>query len=184
MIPIVLSILIPGLGQIYLGKNWRGVLMVVLGITPLYPAVLVWSAIDAFRLNEQGVTPRFSRREGLWAIAILAVIVPVSMFLVAHLIFTGWESYQDRYSRPDETRKEATSIIQALEASRERHGKYPTALEAVIGQRPLRRDWHTDAWGNRYRYTVTPAGESFRLSSPGSDGEFGTDDDLSFSESP
>ena len=63
MLAIVLSLLFPGLGQLYYGKWIRAALMVILGVTPLYPVALVWSVIDAYRLSRSGAQPQLSAKE-------------------------------------------------------------------------------------------------------------------------
>lgn len=58
MIPAVLSILFPGLGQIYYGEYVRAI-MIIIALTPLYPAALIWSIIDVIVLNKQDTEPPF-----------------------------------------------------------------------------------------------------------------------------
>jgi TM2 domain-containing membrane protein YozV len=180
VIPIVLSVLVPGLGQIYLGKNWRGILMIVLCITPLYPAILVWSIIDVISLNRQGLNPQFTRGEGLLAISILVVVVPAALAGLVYGAARGWSWYQERHSKPEATRAEAVEIVRVLEEFRGGARAYPDELEIVIGQRPLRAGWRADEWGHPYRYTVEEDGQSFELVSAGPDGRLDTEDDLVF----
>lgn len=59
---LVLSILIPGLGQFYNGDNKKGVVMLLLAIVPavlalgikwyVWLGVLIWSAVDAYRVAD------------------------------------------------------------------------------------------------------------------------------------
>ena len=59
---LVLSILIPGLGQFYNGDNKKGVVMLLLVIVPavlaldiklcVWLGVLIWSAVDAYRVAD------------------------------------------------------------------------------------------------------------------------------------
>ena len=52
--------------------------MVLLGITPLYPAALVWSIIDILILNKKELTSQFDRKEATWTVVVLLVVVPLA----------------------------------------------------------------------------------------------------------
>jgi hypothetical protein len=180
MIAVVLSVLIPGLGQIYLGKTLRGILMVLLAITPLYPAILVWSVLDCLHLNKQGATPQFARREAIGAIVLLGIVVPATLVTTGYTAFRLFDWYQQSHARPRRTVAEATEIVRALGAFHDGQTRYPTELDAIIGGRPLRKGWNTDEWGRSYLYELGDDAKSFRLVSPGRDGIAGTPDDLVF----
>lgn len=178
MIAIVLSIIFPGLGQFYYGKWGRAVLMLLLGITPLYPVALVWSVIDSYRLSRQGVAPQFTRKEAVGVIVSFLVVAPLCILA---LVFTTVHTYawlQDARLNRDSTRHEGAEISAALVAYQGELGRFPENLNDVIGTRPLRAAWRTDGWGRPYRYHLVEGGTSFRLVSAGRDGEFGTADDL------
>ncbi len=76
------------------------------------------------------------------------------------------------------TNKEMVKVSQKLEEWRSEKGKYPEDLDAIVGTRPLRKTWYTDNWGNYYSYQSISEHNSFVLVSAGSDGRFGTSDDL------
>jgi hypothetical protein len=81
MLALILSIIFPGLGQFYYGKNKRGIAMLILALTPLYPVALVWSVIDILRLNKQGITPKFRFKEAMWSILPFVLIIPLCLFI-------------------------------------------------------------------------------------------------------
>jgi Type II secretion system (T2SS), protein G len=181
MIAIILSILVPGLGQIYLGKPARGVLMLALSITPLYPVMLVWSVLDCIRLHRQGVAPRFSKQEGLWAIAGLGILFPLVMISFWYGLFRFFDWHQQTYAKPRRTAEEVAAIVRALDAFQDVHSRYPDDLSVIIGRRPPRQLWTTDDWNRPYQYIIQADGQSFTLVSAGRDGVMGTEDDLVYS---
>jgi TM2 domain-containing membrane protein YozV len=180
MIAIILSIIFPGLGQIYLGKNARGILMILLGITPIYPLVLIWSVYDAYKLNEQGLSPVFNRREAIWAVVIGVLIIPgcFVVLIFGSLSIRDW--YQENYTLEKRTLEEGKSIVAALEKYHNGMGFYPSELSDLIEGRPLRSAWYTDEWGQPYSYQLSLENRGFLLVSKGRDQTLGTDDDIVF----
>ena len=67
-----------------------------------------------------------------------------------------------------------------LEKWYEKYERYPSDLNEIIGNNPLRQNWNKDAWGGEYNYAVINNGTAFILVSSGKDGRFGTEDDISF----
>ncbi len=60
MIGVLLSIIIPGLGQIYFGKTMRGIVMILMTLVPfLYPIALIWSIVDAINLSKKSEISSF-----------------------------------------------------------------------------------------------------------------------------
>ena len=57
-------------------------------------------------------------------------------------------------------------------------GKYPTELNELIGNSPLRQNWKKDAWNREYEFKIIENGNGFLIISAGSDGKFGTEDDI------
>ncbi len=180
MLPVVLSIVFPGLGQLYFGKWVRAAFMILLGASPVYPVALVWSVVDAYKLARAGTPPQFSSRETVVAVVLLVVVVPAC---VAALAFTaagtfGW--LKDEYLDKAATKDEGAEITRAIIEYQSQTGRYPENLAVLVQGRPLRADWLTDGWGRPYEYRLEGGGRSFRLSSAGRDGRFGTSDDLSW----
>ena len=100
----------------------------------------------------------------IWVIGILSAI----------LFFT----YQRTSIFPKKTEKEISEMIDRMENWNEKFGKYPEELNELIGNNPLRQDWKKDAWGREYKFTITENGKGFSITSAGSDGKFGTEDDI------
>ena len=174
MIAVILSILFPGLGQIYLGKTWRGILMILLGISPLYPVSLVWSIVDIIRLNKTGEIPVFDKRAALWVV----IAVPLFFFLLGLGIKVSAGKFRQA-RRPRMTWQEGAEIAAAIQAFKEQTGALPDSIGSLIAMRPPRAGWRTDAWGNDYLYSPHDDG-TYTLSSAGADGKQNTPDDLSF----
>lgn len=180
MIPIILSILIPGLGQFYYGKNGRAILMLLIGFTPLYPIALIWSIIDIIRLNKQEIQPRFSRNEALWTIVILIVVIPVFSICAFSAILSLGHWCSEKYLKPNATIEEGENIASAIHRYHKTSGKYPVNIEILIGSIPVRSGWKTDSWGEPYIYEVENDGNQFKLFSKGKDRTVGTEDDIIF----
>lgn len=167
MIGIILSIIFPGLGQFYYGKNWRALAMLLLGITPLYPIALVWSVIDVIQLNKKGEAPKFEKKEAIWSIIILVIAIPVCFILLIYGSFNVFEWYSEEYNKPQISRKKENE-------------HYPDNLQTIISGNPIRARWTSDAWGQPYLYEVSEDKKSFKLISKGKDKTLGTQDDIIF----
>ncbi|MCB0453703.1 MAG: type II secretion system protein GspG, partial [Aequorivita sp.] len=94
--------------------------------------------------------------------------------LSAFLFFT----YQRTSIFPKKTEKEISEITQRMEKWKEKFGKYPTDLNELIGNNPMRQEWKTDSWNRPYQYSVSKNGIGFQIVSAGADGKFETKDDI------
>ena len=65
-----------------------------------------------------------------------------------------------------------------MENWNEKLGKYPTDLNQLIGNSPLRQGWKKDAWNREYEFKITKNGQAFIITSAGSYGKFNTEDDI------
>lgn len=180
MLPLILSILLPGLGQFYYGKNIRAIVMLLVALTPLYPLALVWSIIDVLRLNKQGIEPKFQKREAVWAIVIFLVIIPLCLFVAFSGMLSVASWYSNNYIRPKATLEEGNRIVSAIQNHHSHSGKYPPDISTIIGGIPVRAGWKTDEWGESYIYEITNNGQDFKLLSKGKDRILGTEDDIAF----
>ncbi|MEZ7495130.1 hypothetical protein QO206_06500 [Leeuwenhoekiella aequorea] len=54
-------------------------------------------------------------------------------------------------------------------------------LNELIGNSLLRQDWKKDAWNREYKFTIIDNGNGF-LTSAGSAGKFGTEDDINWNK--
>ncbi|PIA78517.1 hypothetical protein BFR04_03000 [Gaetbulibacter sp. 4G1] len=106
--------------------------------------------------------------------ALVFISVLVIGIISAFLFFT----YQRKSVFPEKTKKEISEMSERMENWNDNLGKYPTKLNELIGNSPLRQDWKKDAWNREYEFTIMENGEGFLIISAGSDGKFGTEDDI------
>ncbi len=106
------------------------------------------------------------------ALMIIAVLVIGS--LSAFLFFT----YQRTSVFPEKTKIEISEMSDRMEHWKERFGEYPSDMNELIGNSPIRDDWKTDAWSREYKFTILENGKGFIITSAGFDGKFGTEDDI------
>ena len=105
-------------------------------------------------------------------------IMVISLLLVGSISAFLFFGYQRTSIYPDKTEKEIAEISERMENWNEKFGKYPTDLNELIGNSPLRQDWKKDAWNREYEFKVTENGQRFLITSAGSDGKFKTEDDI------
>jgi hypothetical protein len=174
MMAVILSIIFPGLGQIYYGKILKGIVMLLLAMTPLYLLILVWSVWDAYKLSKkETVSPAF-RKEALRSLVIFLIAIP----LAATLIFLSGYWLINPYVKKNKTKKEIKEIATAVEQYYLVNKTYPENLNTLILNRPLRKEWVYDAWHHMYIYSVSHNQEGFLIASSGKDGKPGTKDDI------
>lgn len=178
MIAFVLSILLPGLGQFYYGRYVRAVLMVFLGLTPLYPLVLIWTIVDVVILNKEGATPAYTRKDAVWAIIILVVIVPVFIIITGTGLLAVGNWYSEKYVLPEQAGREGQDIVAAMLEFKASHGHLPDQIVDLTNGYPLRSGWLKDSWGEAYYYEKVNDGAGYRLISKGPDRKIDTKDDL------
>ncbi|WP_334056741.1 type II secretion system protein GspG [Polaribacter sp. P097] len=106
--------------------------------------------------------------------ALMFISVLVIGSLSAILLFT----YQRKSVFPEKTKKEISEMSDRMENWNKNLGKYPTELNELIGNSPLRQDWKKDAWNREYEFKTIENGNGFLITSAGSDGKFGTEDDI------
>jgi len=106
--------------------------------------------------------------------ALMFISVLVIGSLSAILFFT----YQIKSVFPEKTQKEISEMSERMENWNKNLGKYPTELNELIGNSPLRQDWKKDAWNREYEFKIIENGNRFLITSAGSDGKFGTEDDI------
>lgn len=106
--------------------------------------------------------------------SIMVITVLVVGSISAFLFFT----YQRTSIFPEKTKKEIMDMSDRMEKWNEKFGKYPTDLNELIGNNPMRQEWKKDSWNRPYKYYLTENGKSFLIVSAGSDGKFKTEDDI------
>ena len=183
MLALVLSIIYPGLGQFYYGKNIRGLLMLLLALTPLYPVAIVWTVIDILILNKKGSQPIYSKDDVSKAskvLILIGLIVPLCIFITVFGFYTilGW--YSDNYIKPKNTVEEGQRIVQELLDYADQGKRYPKKLNELTKGNPIRSGWLTDSWNQEYIYETFDNGTRFTLISKGKDKKHKTVDDIIF----
>ncbi|WP_136482365.1 type II secretion system protein GspG [Cognatitamlana onchidii] len=103
-------------------------------------------------------------------------IMVLSVLIIGSLGAFLFFSYQRTSIFPEKTKKEITEMSDRMEKWNEKFGKYPTDLNELIGNSPIRQEWIKDSWNRPYQYSVKENG--FLIVSAGSDGQFGTKDDI------
>ncbi|WP_405384117.1 type II secretion system protein GspG [Maribacter sp. LLG6340-A2] len=105
-------------------------------------------------------------------------IMVISLLVVGSISAFLFFGYQRTSIYPDKTEKEIAEISERMENWNEKFGKYPTDLNELIGNSPLRQGWKKDAWDREYNFEVMENGKGFLITSAGSDGKFKTEDDI------
>ena len=154
--------------------------MVLLGLTPLYPIVLIWTIIDIIILNKKGAVPKYTTKNAAWAIVILVVIIPIFIFVAFSGLFAIGSWYSDKYVLPEQTMTEGHQIATAIMEYHETYGKYPESINDLTKSYPLRAGWIRDSWKEPYIYELFENEGKFRVISKGRDRKLGTDDDIIF----
>lgn len=177
MLGIILSIIFPGLGQIYHEKYLKGAIMALLALTPLYPVALIWSIIDVIKI-QKALGKGISSKEAAWIVVSVLIIAPIFVGLIGTATYQGIDYLNRTKYNPERTREELIEIRLALESYKDVNGEYPKDLYKLIKGKPLRKDWLLDGWGNFYRLEKT--GDNMIITSAGNDGKFDTEDDIAY----
>ena len=102
----------------------------------------------------------------------------ISVLVIGSLSAILFFTYQRKSVFPKKTKQEISEMSDRIDNWKENLGKYPTELNELIGNNPLRQDWKKDAWNREYEFTITDNGKGFLITPAGSDGKFHTDDDI------
>lgn len=105
-------------------------------------------------------------------------IMVISVLVIGSLSAILFFTHQRISVFPEKTKQEISEMSNRMVNWKENLGKYPTELNELIGNNPLRQDWKKDAWNREYEFTITENGKGFLITSAGSDGKFHTDDDI------
>ena len=105
-------------------------------------------------------------------------IMVIAFLAVGSLSAILFFNYQRTSIFPEKTQKEISEMSDRMENWNKKFGQYPTELNELIGNSPMRQNWVKDAWNHPYEYTITEKGKGFLITSAGSDGKFGTEDDI------
>lgn len=81
----------------------------------------------------------------------------------------------------ENTEKIMIKISKLLEDEKKQFGKYPSELNTLIRNNPLRKGLEFDSWKTPFVYTITKDGKNYKLISKGGDRKLNTEDDISYS---
>jgi len=107
-----------------------------------------------------------------------SALMLISVLIIGSLSAILFFTYQRTSIFPEKTEKEISEMSERMENWNEKFGQYPSDLNELIGNSPMRQVWKNDAWNRAYKFTITENGKGFLIISAGSDGEFGTEDDV------
>lgn len=105
-------------------------------------------------------------------------IMVISVLVIGSLSAILFFTYQRKSVFPEKTKKEISEMSNRMDNWKENLGKYPTELNELIGNSPLRQEWKKDAWNREYEFKIIENGNGYLITSAGSDGKFGTEDDI------
>lgn len=105
-----------------------------------------------------------------WVIIILLGMTPA--------FFLGRLAYTTYFSNPAYTKSKMRQLVNLLEMEKQITGRYPSQLNDIVRNRPLRKELLTDAWNKPFDYIVLNDGLTYTLTSGGSDGKVNTEDDI------
>lgn len=110
---------------------------------------------------------------------------PSTLITIAVIVFTViasflFFSYQNNSIYPQKTKKELVEITEWIIKWEEKFDRYPTDLNEIIGNDPIKQNWKKDAWKRDYKYVKTEKPLGFTIISAGLDGKFDTKDDIKF----
>ncbi len=106
------------------------------------------------------------------ALMLIAVLIIGSLSVVLFL------TYQRTSVFPEKTKKAISEMSYRMENWKAKFGKYPSDLNELIGNSPIRQNWKNDAWNRPFKFELIENGNGFLISSAGSDGKFNTEDDI------
>lgn len=182
MIALFLTLIFPGLGHFYYGKNRKALILVAVSLVPfVYPFSLVYALYDTYRIHRSGRAPELSRREAITVVLVgiaLPVALGIMLVVVAPGLYRSVVSGVGGTSYPETNRSTMDDIAHALEKYHDRNGRYPEDLDGIIRDNPLRKKWLADPWGSLYRYETDAGRSSYQLISAGKDKAYNTADDI------
>lgn len=189
LLPLILSALLPGLGQIYLRDFLKGVFMFAIPITfgiiidlipfvYLYLLSLIWSLTDLYLITERKETKEKAIKSLIFAILIVIIIIPTLFYLFMVSMKTGGNYVASEFLNTDRTKEEMLQIANALDKYNSYYKKYPANFNEFINSKPIWSDWQSDSWKNEYKYIINADSTKYLLISAGKDQIFDTADDL------
>ncbi|MCR6642946.1 MAG: type II secretion system protein GspG [Sporocytophaga sp.] len=120
----------------------------------------------------------YSRKFRIWCVSILLGIIV--LFWIAQPVFKEVRTVLKASESNRITSRRGNALLFEIESFRKTNNTFPSNLEAVLRNNPLKRDWKIDGWGRNFYYMQTK--DSFVLYSSGKDRIEGTNDDIYFNK--
>ena len=103
------------------------------------------------------------------------------IFLIIMPIFSLSVLFISVGKNQEKTEKKMEEVSTLLEAEKKQFGIYPSKLNTIIRNNPLRKDLALDNWKNPFVYTISEDGKNYQLISKGGDRKLNTKDDIFYS---
>lgn len=188
LLPFILSIFLPGAGQIVLKDYGKGALMLFLSIglgliVPFIPiqylfiGTMIWSLVDLYLKTEKTEGKAKAAKNLIFSLIVVIILIPAVFYLSIISFSIGGDYVKDSILYSKHTDSELTEIAKELDNYFYNHKNYPNDFEEFVRTKPIWGHWKTDSWGNKYLYQQHDSLD-YKLISSGKDGKFNTEDDL------
>lgn len=191
LLPFALSAFIPGLGQLYIAKYWKGTLLFIapilsfflfpVGFIYTYYVGIIISLVDLYITFEKVEDKRKVINNLIFGIVTVVIIIPAIFYLFTLSVYKGGLYVKNEFLSENFTKSEMEEIIKALNRYQTDTDTFPSDFASFVSSKPIWDSWYTDHWGNSYKYVKE--GEYVKLISAGKDRTFDTDDDITLSSS-
>lgn len=111
-----------------------------------------------------------------WGWILPSEVISLSLLALIGIAATTMYAFDTFPIRKKRTINEMNKIKSSILKYHDDTGSYPTSLQELIGQNPLRQSWKSDSWNTSYRLTHQML--KITITSAGSDRQFGTVDDI------
>tara|TARA_R110001592_G_scaffold2828_4_gene15968 strand:+ start:2833 stop:3435 length:603 start_codon:yes stop_codon:yes gene_type:complete len=188
LIIFIISIFIPGAGQIISKDYFKGVIMILLAfgtsmifnqLSPEIPffIIMIWSLVDLFFKTEKAEGKQKAIKYLIFSIIVVIILIPAVFYLSIFSFVKGGNYLKNEFFNQNNTEKEMKEISIELDKYFAFKKTYPVHFSEFVNSKPIWRNWESDSWGNPYHYTLLDS-SSYALVSAGQDLEIGTDDDI------
>jgi len=177
MFAIFLTIVFPGLGHMYIEQYRKGILIILLSVTPLYPLTFIYALSNTIKIYKLKRNKELEKKEVLILIISLFIIVPVILFIFFEIVFWMFSLQNPELVFEKRTKRELIEISETLDKLYYANKAYPKIYKSIYSKRPLRINWKNDEWGTNYKYKLLTKTE-YELCSAGNDLVFKTRDDI------
>jgi hypothetical protein len=142
------------------------ILSILLSVVALFVWFFIWGMI----LRVKGEKVKWWR----WFVDYQVMI---GLCCMAFFAFFAVKSFMNStFFEGNETKKELKVIEKAVLTYKEKSGRLPESMAALVKKSPVRKKWKTDEWGKPYSFQVTNS--TVTIVSCGPDGIMNTPDDL------